>query len=139
MLICLHKVNTFYLQIIRFIPSLMESMDNKKKRRKITGRECAAYNCKNAGTITFPKLKKLTNLWVKAPKRKNFKPSPYSVLCKEHFTESDFIRTIKYGLPLLRVKLKKEAIPSIFKVVVDQKLFVFMPCSTILIIFFISV
>lgn len=44
-------------------------------------------------------------------KRKNFKPSEYSYLCSEHFTNEDYqIR------PGANVKwLKDEAVPSIFK------------------------
>ncbi len=49
--------------------------------------------------------------WIHEMKRKNFKPSEYSYLCSEHFTNEDYqIR------PGANVKwLKDVAVPSVFK------------------------
>lgn len=48
--------------------------------------------------------------WIHAIKRKNFKPSPNTVLCSEHFVESDYLES-SYNKKLL----KKTAVPTIFK------------------------
>ncbi|KAL5237573.1 hypothetical protein ACI65C_004983 [Semiaphis heraclei] len=80
---------------------------------------CSSYGCTNRQEkgcgIQFHRfpLKRPFGLskWIHEMKRKNFKPSEYSYLCSEHFTNEDYqIR------PGANVKwLKDEAVPSIFK------------------------
>nr|XP_015927608.2 THAP domain-containing protein 1-like [Parasteatoda tepidariorum] len=63
---------------------------------------CVAYCCTNRWTkkmpgITFqsfPKDEKRKQLWIKAVRRVNWKPSSCSKLCNEHFSEDMIDRTI---------------------------------------------
>ncbi|XP_071042246.1 DNA transposase THAP9 isoform X3 [Parasteatoda tepidariorum] len=78
---------------------------------------CVAYGCTNRWTkkmtgITFhsfPKDEKRKQLWIKAVRRVNWKPSSCSKLCNEHFSEDMIDRT-----SLSCVRLRPNAIPSIF-------------------------
>ncbi|CAL1272052.1 unnamed protein product [Larinioides sclopetarius] len=79
---------------------------------------CAAYGCKNRPHnkipgITFHKFPKdiaLRNEWLLALRRVNFRPTKYSRLCSEHFSENQIDRT-----SLACVRLKANAVPNIFK------------------------
>ncbi|GBN26910.1 hypothetical protein AVEN_91428-1 [Araneus ventricosus] len=79
---------------------------------------CAAYGCKNRPHnkipgITFHKFPKdiaLRNEWLLALRRVNFRPTKYSRLCSEHFSENQIDRT-----SLACVRLKENAVPNIFK------------------------
>ncbi|XP_050064269.1 THAP domain-containing protein 1-like [Aphis gossypii] len=81
---------------------------------------CSSYGCTNRRKKgcgiqfhRFPlKRPSVLEKWIHEMKRKNFKPSEYSYLCSEHFTNEDYqIR------PGANVKwLKDEAVPSsVFK------------------------
>ncbi|XP_055943111.1 THAP domain-containing protein 1-like [Argiope bruennichi] len=79
---------------------------------------CAAYGCKNRPHnkipgITFHKFPKdisLRNEWLLALRRENFRPTKYSRLCSEHFSEDQIDRT-----SLACVRLRANAVPTIFK------------------------
>lgn len=59
---------------------------------------------------SFPfSRKKMLKAWVRAIRRKNFKPTKSSVICSIHFRETDFIKTIKGWI------LKGDAVPSVFE------------------------
>ncbi|XP_044751443.1 THAP domain-containing protein 6-like isoform X2 [Coccinella septempunctata] len=78
-------------------------------------KSCSAYNCtqryrKGNGIsfFSFPSDSKLRSLWVLAMKRENFEPTNSTVLCSNHFLESDVVR--QFG----QIKLREGSIPSIF-------------------------
>ncbi|KAG8173931.1 hypothetical protein JTE90_014540 [Oedothorax gibbosus] len=79
---------------------------------------CVAFGCyknssKKIAGITFhrfPKEEILRKEWAKAVKRDNWNPSKHSVLCSEHFEESDFDKCSTF-----RVYLKPNVVPSVFK------------------------
>lgn len=59
----------------------------------------------------FPARLELRELWLKAVSRKDFIPndrSPSSVICSQHFKDSDYVQTSK------RKRLKRDAVPSKF-------------------------
>lgn len=73
-------------------------------------------------TFSFPKDKGDRLRWLEAISRKNWKPTPFSVVCCKHFSESDIITESKcvtrdgleFSLSLQRPKLKVGAVPRIF-------------------------
>ncbi|XP_025203306.1 THAP domain-containing protein 1-like [Melanaphis sacchari] len=80
---------------------------------------CSSYGCTNrrqkGSGIQFHHfpLKRSSVLanWINEMKRKNFKPTKYSYLCSEHFTNDDY--QIRPGSNVRW--LKDDAVPSIFK------------------------
>ncbi|BES97347.1 Hypothetical protein NTJ_10161 [Nesidiocoris tenuis] len=80
---------------------------------------CCAFGCSNrsdrkkkkdgVGFHRFPKDEKLRKLWVQAVCRKNWKPSTNTVICTEHFAETDVNRTYPSG-----PKLRENVIPTVF-------------------------
>lgn len=58
----------------------------------------------------FPKDPVVLAQWIHILKRKNFKPTSNTVLCSEHFVESDYLES-----SCKKKLLKKTALPSIFK------------------------
>lgn len=79
---------------------------------------CAAFGCTNRPQkkvpgITFHKFPKdatLRNEWLLAIRRVNFRPTKYSRLCSEHFSEDQIDRT-----SLACVRLRTNAVPNIFQ------------------------
>ncbi|GFY51304.1 THAP-type domain-containing protein [Trichonephila inaurata madagascariensis] len=79
---------------------------------------CAAFGCTNRPQkkvpgITFHKFPNdatLRNEWLLAIRRVNFRPSKYSRLCSEHFSEDQIDRT-----SLACVRLRANAVPNIFQ------------------------
>lgn len=62
--------------------------------------------------FSFPsKNNILLDKWVNALKRKNFKPTQWSRVCSEHFTEEDYVHRPDSNRPLLKI----DSVPSIFK------------------------
>ena len=80
---------------------------------------CCVPQCKETGGFLFPKDKSLRRKWQVAIKRQNeqkrlWKPSPHSVVCRNHFKLSDFHEPkVTYGEKRRKV-LKSDAVPSIF-------------------------
>lgn len=70
----------------------------------------------------FPSNPARRSLWVENIKRKNFTPTPSSVVCVDHFSKNSFItedRKVKEDgsvtiVPRRKMCLKKDAIPTIF-------------------------
>lgn len=64
---------------------------------------CCVPGCANRGGHRFPKDDTLKKLWVIAIKRdqkrgKLWEPTPFSVVCREHFNTSDYIQITTYGI-----------------------------------------
>lgn len=57
---------------------------------------CAAVNCKNMGTHTFPKDVERRRMWAKALRRINWKPSKSARLCAIHFKPEDYFEKNSY-------------------------------------------
>ncbi|XP_022163482.1 THAP domain-containing protein 1-like [Myzus persicae] len=77
---------------------------------------CSDYGCSNryikGQPIHFFKWNNiLLDKWVNASKRKNFKPTQWSRVCSEHFTEEDYVHRPDSDRPLLKI----DSVPSIFK------------------------
>ncbi|CAC5390638.1 unnamed protein product [Mytilus coruscus] len=75
--------------------------------------------CSNRGGHVFPKYEKLKKKWIKAirrnsDKKKYWKPSKSSVVCRSHFKPTYFISETSRGTETLVKRLKKEAVPSVF-------------------------
>ncbi|XP_049954783.1 uncharacterized protein LOC126470814 [Schistocerca serialis cubense] len=75
---------------------------------------------KKISVFRFPKDAELRKKWTHAIRRQNFTPSEHSVVCQEHFSQSDLIlqstavdwktgRTL--ALPLEKPRLKENAVP----------------------------
>lgn len=80
---------------------------------------CSALGCNNRsekGHIMkcFPRNPILRNIWKKKVGRTNWEPSNNSFLCHVHFDDSQFVTSEK-------IKLKKNAIPTIFNVTSVRK------------------
>lgn len=59
----------------------------------------------------FPfKRPEILDMWIKAIRRENWKPSKTSRICGQHFVDTDYINKPGTSLKLL----KPEAIPSVF-------------------------
>ena len=58
---------------------------------------CSAYKCHERGGHKFPNDVTAKNAWIAAVKRKNFVPTPNSVLCRKHFKGSDYITETTCG------------------------------------------
>uniref|UniRef100_I3K437 THAP domain-containing protein 1 n=1 Tax=Oreochromis niloticus TaxID=8128 RepID=I3K437_ORENI len=77
---------------------------------------CSAYGCKNRyhkdKDISFHKFPlarpDICCKWVAAMRRNNFKPTKYSNICSQHFTEDSFKRECNNRV------LKESAVPSLF-------------------------
>ncbi|XP_040573760.1 uncharacterized protein [Lepeophtheirus salmonis] len=83
---------------------------------------CAVLGCSKGGSFRFPSNESMCLKWRIALKRKDangflWSPSPYSVLCGEHFKPEDF-REVLQSLAAVGGKayrhLKKDAVPSVF-------------------------
>ncbi|XP_040573875.1 uncharacterized protein [Lepeophtheirus salmonis] len=83
---------------------------------------CAVIGCSKGGTFRFPSNESICLKWRIALKRKDangflWNPSPYSVLCGQHFKPEDF-REIMQSLASVGGKscrrLKIDAVPSVF-------------------------
>ncbi|CAG9760103.1 unnamed protein product [Ceutorhynchus assimilis] len=65
---------------------------------------CCAYRCTNERTpgtkLRFHKFPlsrpEVLRLWIKAVRWENFKPSAHTVLCSDHFRESDYLESSLY-------------------------------------------
>ena len=80
---------------------------------------CSVPQCNGSGGYLFPKDKHLRKKWQVAIRRSTktkglWKPSLHSVVCKEHFKESDFKERNTLGFASTRQKLKDGVVPSIF-------------------------
>uniref|UniRef100_A0AAQ4PZ14 THAP-type domain-containing protein n=1 Tax=Gasterosteus aculeatus aculeatus TaxID=481459 RepID=A0AAQ4PZ14_GASAC len=90
----------------------------RSSRRCRRPQHCAAYFCANRRTIAsrargitfhkFPKDKRVRKKWEVALRRDGFTASDSSVLCCEHFKQSDFDKTGQI------VRLRDGVIPSVF-------------------------
>ncbi|XP_020780191.1 THAP domain-containing protein 1 [Boleophthalmus pectinirostris] len=77
---------------------------------------CSAYGCKNRyhkdKEISFHKFPlarpDVCDKWVSAMRRDNFRPTKYSSLCSQHFTQDSFKRECNNRV------LKENAVPSVF-------------------------
>lgn len=68
--------------------------------------------CRTCFIFSFPfKNNILLKQWVNVLKRKNFKPTQWSRICSEHFTQEDFVHRPGSERPLLKI----DSVPSIFK------------------------
>ncbi|CAG9768032.1 unnamed protein product [Ceutorhynchus assimilis] len=85
---------------------------------------CVAYGCKNLHRAkepltfhSFPfKRPEILELWVKAIKRENWRPTKSSRICGAHFLKTDF-----FCLPnTKRILLNLDAVPSVFDVSASQ-------------------
>uniref|UniRef100_A0A0K2U620 Putative LOC101240618 [Hydra vulgaris] n=1 Tax=Lepeophtheirus salmonis TaxID=72036 RepID=A0A0K2U620_LEPSM len=80
---------------------------------------CYAYGCSNKSTRPglsfhrFPKDQDMRQKWIRAVRRKDFPPSPISVLCSEHFLPEDYLDGQEYRV---LKKLQFNAVPSKFQV-----------------------
>ena len=78
---------------------------------------CCVPNCKERGGHLFPfSDSTLVKEWLVSIRRspKNFTPTKYSRVCREHFTENDYKSSTTYGTVPLQRKLKPCAVPSVF-------------------------
>lgn len=74
-------------------------------------------------TFAFPKDPEQVEKWLKAIPRKDWQPSNSSVVCSNHFCNSDILRYHEFSLPSGEVKkvplkypkLSKDAVPRFFK------------------------
>ncbi|KAK7895762.1 hypothetical protein WMY93_021087 [Mugilogobius chulae] len=77
---------------------------------------CSAYGCKNRyhkdKDISFHKFPlarpDICDKWVSAMRRDNFRPTKYSSLCSQHFTQDSFKKECNNRV------LKENAVPSVF-------------------------
>ena len=65
----------------------------------------SALNCGKSGKSQFGKV---------MPKKQLWKPAYHSIVCAKHFKKSDFKEKNSAGFDLIKRKLKKDAVPSIF-------------------------
>ena len=80
---------------------------------------CCVPNCSEVYGFQFPKCTKLRKKWQVAIRRSNakkqlWKPAYHSIVCAKHFKKSDFKEKNSAGFDLIKRKLKKGAVPSIF-------------------------
>ena len=80
---------------------------------------CCVPHCNKTGGFLFPHDKELFKKWQVAvcrvtAQKKIWKPSEHSVVCKEHFEETDFIENNTSGYARERQKLKDGVVPSVF-------------------------
>ena len=84
---------------------------------------CMAKNC-NSGrakdppntrvvVYRFPKSVRISNRWIRGLRRGKWTPKPSSVLCSLHFEEDCFMPGT-FNDPMIRPKLKPNAVPTIF-------------------------
>lgn len=76
---------------------------------------CAAIGCNNRSEKgysmkCFPRDTQLRQVWKERVGRANWEPSKNSFLCHDHFEPDQYVKT-EHG----RMRLKRDAIPSIFK------------------------
>ncbi|XP_055863254.1 peroxynitrite isomerase THAP4-like [Biomphalaria glabrata] len=93
---------------------------------------CSAFGCRNSGLTPgihffhFPKDDTLRKQWIIKMRRENFTPSKFSVLCSEHFEESDlepkcrpsFLRSLLMSeerIKSVRPRLLPGTVPSKFQ------------------------
>ncbi|XP_047467001.1 THAP domain-containing protein 2-like [Mugil cephalus] len=77
--------------------------------------QCSAYGCstgvgKGKKLHRFPREQQRRKIWEQRVKRKNWVASDFSLLCEDHFDESQYERGRADGLR----KLKPNAIPTLF-------------------------
>ncbi|RZF45915.1 hypothetical protein LSTR_LSTR008292 [Laodelphax striatellus] len=96
--------------------------NDQLKKRKIDpdttdkAESCCVLGCKasvNDSRIQFfrfPKLKFMRNRWIEAIQRPDFKPHIDSIICSQHFVESNYVNQCDSDTKIL----KANAIPSIF-------------------------
>ena len=95
---------------------------------------CAAFNCKNGSSknhetqqkvsfFSFPENKRMRDIWIEKIRRKNWKPTKSSKLCSQHFESSCFVQNFEamqsVGWTAGRLRLKKDAVPTIFEYSVE--------------------
>ncbi|KAK3880942.1 hypothetical protein Pcinc_014592 [Petrolisthes cinctipes] len=78
--------------------------------------ECCVPLCTNKGGHRFPKDSILRKKWIQAVKRGEHKwtPSSRSVVCTNHFDDSDYKTTTNEGDPAQIRRLKTDSVPHIF-------------------------
>ncbi|XP_055714432.1 THAP domain-containing protein 1-like [Phlebotomus papatasi] len=86
-------------------------------------RRCSVKGCKSYKdkiiTFSFPNDVELKQKWITSMDRPQFTPSNYSAVCLNHFTPSDLDKYHRVDgcstkIPLKVIRLKKDAIPSVF-------------------------
>lgn len=85
---------------------------------------CAAYGCANRGGRddvafhAFPKDKKRAALWASLMQCADFKPNKHSLLCSEHFVDSNYHQSLSLMRALNKsiksARLRPGAVPSVF-------------------------
>ncbi|KAK4295750.1 hypothetical protein Pmani_031712 [Petrolisthes manimaculis] len=78
--------------------------------------QCCVPLCTNKGGHRFPKDSILRKKWIQAVKRgeHKWKPSSRSVVCPNHFDDSDYKTTTNEGDPAQIRRLKTDSVPHIF-------------------------
>ncbi|KAK4317498.1 hypothetical protein Pmani_011421 [Petrolisthes manimaculis] len=78
--------------------------------------QCCVPLCTNKGGHRFPKDSILRKKWIQAVKRgeHKWKPSSRSVVCPNHFDDSDYKTTTNEGDPAQIRRLKADSVPHLF-------------------------
>ncbi|KAL7299782.1 hypothetical protein TKK_0007527 [Trichogramma kaykai] len=77
--------------------------------------KCCVKGCKNLVRFQFPRDQEYQRRWLEAIRRPNYVPRRKNGLCLDHF-EPEFIVTESHykGIKLERLRLKKDAVPTLF-------------------------
>ena len=87
------------------MPSCMAKNCNSGRAKELPDTRVVVYR--------FPKNVRISNRWIRGLRRGKWTPKPSSVLCSLHFDEDCFVPGT-FNDPLLRPKLKPNAVPTIF-------------------------
>ena len=113
-----------YDQVVRYILFISATMPF-----------CGAVNCnmeskKNPGIsfFKFPDDFSMRRTWILKMHRDCFIPTKHSRLCHHHFDKTQYERDpefmAKYGYPNAKPKLKSDAVPTLFRYVREQEVWV---------------